>query len=45
MLHAGPVHLLIVEDDDAIAVPLIEGLERAGFTTSRAATGTEALGA
>ena len=43
MLQAGPVHLLIVEDDDAIAVPLIEGLERAGFTASRAATGTEAL--
>jgi two-component system response regulator RegX3 len=42
-VHAGDVHLLIVEDDDAIAVPLIEGLERAGFTTTRAATGAEAL--
>jgi DNA-binding response OmpR family regulator len=37
------VHLLVVEDDDAIAVPLVEGLERAGFTTSRVATGSEAL--
>jgi DNA-binding response OmpR family regulator len=37
------VHLLVVEDDDAIAVPLVEGLERAGFTTTRAATGTDAL--
>jgi two-component system response regulator RegX3 len=37
------VHLLVVEDDDAIAVPLIEGLARAGFTTTRAATGEEAL--
>jgi DNA-binding response OmpR family regulator len=37
------VHLLVVEDDDAIADPLIEGLERAGFTATRAATGAEAL--
>jgi DNA-binding response OmpR family regulator len=37
------VHLLVVEDDDAIAVPLVEGLERAGFTTSRVATGADAL--
>lgn len=37
------MHLLVVEDDDAIAAPLAEGLERAGFTTSRVATGTEAL--
>ena len=42
-VHAGPMHLLVVEDDDAIAVPLLEGLERAGFTTSRAANGTDAL--
>jgi len=35
--------LLVVEDDDAIAIPLVEGLERAGFTTSRVATGAEAL--
>jgi DNA-binding response OmpR family regulator len=37
------VHLLVVEDDDAIATPLVEGLERAGFTTTRASTGTAAL--
>ena len=37
------MHLLVVEDDDAIAVPLVEGLERAGFSTTRTATGTEAL--
>lgn len=37
------MHLLVVEDDDAIAVPLIQGLERAGFTASRAATGADAL--
>jgi DNA-binding response OmpR family regulator len=37
------VHLLVVEDDDAIAVPMVEGLERAGFTTTRAANGTDAL--
>jgi DNA-binding response OmpR family regulator len=37
------MHLLVVEDDDAIAVPLVEGLERAGFTTTRAASGTDAL--
>jgi DNA-binding response OmpR family regulator len=37
------VHLLVVEDDDAIATPLVEGLERAGFTTTRAGTGTAAL--
>ena len=37
------MHLLVVEDDDAIATPLVEGLERAGFTTTRAGTGTAAL--
>ena len=37
------MRLLVVEDDDAIAVPLIEGLERAGYTVDRAATGAEAL--
>ena len=35
--------MLVVEDDDAIAIPLVEGLERAGFTTTRAATGADAL--
>ena len=37
------MHLLVVEDDDAIAVPLMEGLERAGFTTTWAANGSDAL--
>jgi two-component system, OmpR family, response regulator RegX3 len=37
------VRLLVVEDDDAIAVPLVEGLTRAGYSVDRAATGTEAL--
>ena len=32
-----------MEDDDAIAVPLVEGLEKAGFTATRAATGADAL--
>jgi two-component system response regulator RegX3 len=41
--HAGAVRLLVVEDDDAIAVPLVGGLERAGYTVDRAATGAEAL--
>ena len=36
--------MLVVEDDDAIATPLVEGLERAGFTTTRAASGLDALG-
>src|SRR6185369_10272663 len=42
-VHAVAVHLLVVEDDDAIAVPLVDGLERAGFTTNRVATGADAL--
>ena len=37
------MRLLVVEDDDAIAVPLVEGLSRAGYSVERAATGTEAL--
>ncbi len=39
------VRLLVVEDDDAIAEPLQEGLEREGFVVERARTGGEALGA
>lgn len=35
--------LLIVEDEDAIAEPLAEGLRREGFDVSRVATGGEAL--
>jgi two-component system response regulator RegX3 len=37
------VHLLVVEDDDAIAEPLAEGLERVGFDVTRVATGEAAL--
>ena len=37
------MRLLVVEDDDAIAVPLVEGLLGAGYSVDRAATGTEAL--
>jgi two-component system, OmpR family, response regulator RegX3 len=39
------VQLLVVEDDDGIADPLIEGLVREGFDVVRAATGREALAA
>jgi DNA-binding response OmpR family regulator len=39
------VKILIVEDEDAIAVPLAEGLGREGFDVARAATGAEALAA
>ena len=39
------MHLLIVEDEDSIAIPLAEGLRREGFTVTRAATGAEALAA
>ena len=35
--------VLIVEDEDAIAEPLAEGLRREGFTVERAATGEAAL--
>jgi two-component system response regulator RegX3 len=37
--------LLVVEDDDSIAEPLAEGLEREGFEVARVATGAEALAA
>ena len=37
--------VLLVEDDDSIAVPLAEGLRREGFEVVRAATGAEALAA
>ena len=32
-----------MEDDDAIAAPLVEGLRRAGYSVDRASTGAEAL--
>jgi DNA-binding response OmpR family regulator len=37
------VKLLVVEDEDAIAEPLCEGLRREGFEVERAASGAEAL--
>ena len=37
------VKLLLVEDEDAIAEPLAEGLRREGFAVERVATGKEAL--
>ena len=35
--------LLVVEDDDEIAEPMVRGLERAGFDVARVGTGSEAL--
>jgi len=37
--------VLLVEDDDSIAVPLADGLSREGFSVTRAASGAEALAA
>ena len=37
------MRLLLVEDDDAIAGPLVKGLGREGFDVTRVATGTDAL--
>jgi two-component system, OmpR family, response regulator RegX3 len=39
------VRLLIVEDDDSIAEPLVKGLVREGFDVDRVGTGAEALAA
>jgi DNA-binding response OmpR family regulator len=39
------VDLLLVEDDDAIAEPLVKGLQREGFVVRWVSTGTEALAA
>jgi DNA-binding response OmpR family regulator len=39
------MHLLVVEDEDAIAEPLVEGLRAEGFEVERVATGREALDA
>jgi two-component system, OmpR family, response regulator RegX3 len=39
------MRVLIVEDEDAIAEPLAEGLRREGFDVARAATGADALAA
>jgi DNA-binding response OmpR family regulator len=38
-----PMKLLLVEDEDAIAEPLAEGLRREGFEVERVATGADAL--
>lgn len=37
--------VLVVEDDDSIGVPLVEGLELEGFTPNRVRTGAEAVAA
>lgn len=39
------MNVLLVEDDDAIAEPLIKGLERQGFAVHRESTGLGAVGA
>jgi two-component system response regulator RegX3 len=37
------VHILVVEDEDAIAEPLVDGLRREGFGVTRVANGKDAL--
>jgi two-component system response regulator RegX3 len=37
------VHILVVEDEEAIAEPLVDGLRREGYDVSRVATGEGAL--
>jgi two-component system response regulator RegX3 len=39
------VRVLVVEDDDGIAEPLVEGLRRQGFEVARVSTGADALAA
>lgn len=39
------MNILIVEDEDAIATPLIEGLQREGYEVSRVSNGADALAA
>ena len=39
------MRLLVVEDDDGIAAPLVSGLRREGFEVERVATGAAALAA
>jgi two-component system, OmpR family, response regulator RegX3 len=41
----GGMRVLIIEDDDRIALPLMEGLARYGFDVDRVSTGAEALAA
>ena len=37
--------VLVVEDDDTIAIPLVEGLELEGFAATRVRTGLAAVDA
>ncbi|WP_369394318.1 response regulator transcription factor [Streptomyces sp. CG1] len=39
------MHVLLIEDDDRVAEPLVEGLRRFGFTVEHARTGAEGLAA
>jgi len=39
------MHVLVVEDDDTIAGPLLKGLAREGYTADRVASGSAALAA
>ncbi|MFK0286798.1 response regulator transcription factor [Streptomyces sp. NPDC090499] len=39
------MHLLLIEDDDRVAEPLLEGLGRFGFTVEHARTGADGLSA
>ncbi len=39
------MHILVVEDEDSIADPLVDGLRREGFDVTRAATAAAALAA
>jgi two-component system response regulator RegX3 len=39
----GEVRILLVEDDDGIALPLVKGLEREGYEVDRVANGAGAL--
>ena len=41
--ETSEMKLLLVEDEDAIAEPLVEGLRREGFEVDRVATGADAL--
>ncbi len=43
--HTPSVRILVVEDEDAIAEPLVDGLRREGYEVSRVATGEDALAA
>jgi DNA-binding response OmpR family regulator len=45
MWQRPTVHVLLVEDDDAIAAPLATGLEREGYDVARVRTGADAIAA